>query len=309
MRKYLIRNRRKIGIIFIIAFFFIMFPYTVTMINFGKTRGVVYEPETYGKSVVIKNNNKTMEIDVEMFVPLVVYSMMPVKYEKEALKAQMVIIRTFIQYKMGDNNSIDADELTLPYTTYSELEKKWGKKYEKNYNYTMKLLVETNRETIYYDGKNICPYYHELSAGVTNTGEEPYLKSVDSSADKENKNFNKIAYFTMDEIREKLKNIINPDISDEDLSGSIKVNYEENGEYVRTVSIGDNIILAKDWSEIFNLPSYAFAVENFSGGFKMSSKGIGDGKGLSVNGALKMAEDGKEYRDILKYYYSDIEIR
>lgn len=31
-----------------------MFPYTVTMINFGKTRGVVYEPETYGKSVVIK---------------------------------------------------------------------------------------------------------------------------------------------------------------------------------------------------------------------------------------------------------------
>lgn len=86
----------------------------------------------------------------------------------------------------------------------------------------------------------------------------------------------------MDEIREKLKNIINPDISDEDLSGSIKVNYEENGEYVRTVSIGDNIILAKDWSEIFNLPSYAFAVENFSGGFKMSSKGIGDGKGLSV---------------------------
>ena len=106
MRKYLIRNRRKIGIIFIIAFFFIMFPYTVTMINFGKTRGVVYEPETYGKSVVIKNNNKTMEIDVQMFVPLVVYSMMPVKYEKEALKAQMVIIRTFILYKMGDNNSI-----------------------------------------------------------------------------------------------------------------------------------------------------------------------------------------------------------
>ena len=41
----------------------------------------------------------------------------------------------------------------------------------------------------------------------------------------------------------------------------------------------------------------------------MSSKGIGDGKGLSVNGALKMAKDGKGYRDILKYYYSEVEIR
>lgn len=275
----------------------------------GKTGNVVYEPKMYGKNVIIRNNDKTLEMDVEMFVPLVVYSMMPVKYEKEALKAQMVIIRTFILYKMGDNNTINADELTLPYTTYSELEKKWGKNYEKNYNYTMKLLVETNCEAIYCDSKYICPYYHELSAGVTNSGEEPYIKSVDSAYDKDSKEFLKIAYFTIEDVREKLKNIVTSDISDEEFINSVKANYEENGEYVRTVTVMNSTILAKDWATIFNLPSQAFSIESFSGGFKMSSKGIGDGKGLSVNGALKMAKDGSGYRDILKYYFYNIEIR
>lgn len=260
MKKYLFRNRRKIVVILLIAMFSVFFPYCVTLVNLDASNIKVYSPNLLGKSVMVKSGSQTVEMDVELFVPLVVYSMMPVKYEK-------------------------------------------------NYNYTMKLLVETNGEVIYNDSKIICPYYHELSAGITNSGEEAYFKSVDSSVDKDSDGFMKIAYFTMDDMREKLKDMVSADISDEDLLNSIKVNYEENGEYAKTVSVGENVVLAQDWQQMFELPSTAFSVEGFSGGIKMTSKGIGDGKGLSINGTLKMAESETGYREILKHYFTDVEIR
>ena len=187
--------------------------------------------------------------------------------------------------------------------------KKWGKKYEKNYNYTMKLLCETSKEVIYYNGELICPYYHELSAGVTNSGEYKYLKSVDSSIDKENSKFLNISYFSAEDLIEKLKDVIKEDASTENISSKISVNYEDNGEYVRSVNVGDNVMLMNDWQKIFELQSAAFSIEEFSGGIKITSKGKGDEKGLSINEALELAKDGKGYRDILKHYFTNVEIR
>lgn len=307
MNHILKKYKKNIILVAVISLFIIFFPFIITICNLDKVDATIYSPEMYGKNVVI--NSSGQSIDVEMFVPLVVYSMMPVDYDKEILKAQMVIIRTYIIYKLGQNNSINADDLALPYTTYSELEKKWGKKYEKKYNYTMKLLTETNCETIYYDNEVICPYYHETSAGVTNSGEYPYLKSVAVDSDKETEGFMNITYLTMEEMKEKLKNNVNADVNPQDIFGMIKINYEENGQYVRSVAIGDNTIAAGDFVKDFNLPSTAFNIENFSGGIKITCKGKGDGRGMSISGAVSMAGEGKKYNEILSYFFSDIEIR
>ena len=40
----------------------------------------------------------------------------------------------------------------------------------------------------------------------------------------------------------------------------------------------------------------------------MVSKGIGSGKGLSLFGAKKMAEQGSSYMDIIGHYYSGAEV-
>jgi stage II sporulation protein D len=294
----------------------------VTLNNLGKINTKMYSPQLYGKNIIISNSGQSM--DVEIFVPLVVYTMIPIDYDKEIIKSQMVTIRTYIIYKMGENNTINAEDLSLPYTTYSELEKSWGKKYEKNYNYTMKLLTETNCEIMYYDNEVICPYYHELSAGVTNSGEYPYLKSIDVGIDKEADDFLNITYLTFEEMKENLGDNISDDVNLKDIFDAIKVNYEENGQYVQSVEIGNNSISAEEFARNFNLPSTAFNIEKItdekksngtfsdeevSMGIKITSKGKGDGLGMSINGAINMAKEGKKYNEILLYFFSNIEIR
>ncbi len=62
------------------------------------------------------------------------------------------------------------------------------------------------------------------------------------------------------------------------------------------------------------LPSAFFYIENLKEngamtGVRIYGGGFGHGSGMSQNGAEKMAEQGKDYKEILNTYYSGIEIR
>lgn len=307
MYKFNFKINSKAFVILGLFLFVNFFPYIVTTINISKQDFRVYEPQMYGKYVLIPEKNQ--KIDVEMFVPMIVYSMMPYDYEKEALKAQFVITRTYILKKMGDSNTINASDLGLQYTTYSELENKWGKKYDKRYNETMKMLVETNGEVIYYNGELVMPFYHRLSAGVTNDGGEEYIKSVTSPWDEENKGFQRILYITFDEMRDKLKDYYDGNQTNEDLKKSLNVEYEENQIYVKKITINGKEIPRDDFINLFGINTYGFSMEEFDGGYKIDARGIGDGKGLSIYGAKKMAEENKGYHEILNYYFYNVEVR
>ena len=57
------------------------------------------------------------------------------------------------------------------------------------------------------------------------------------------------------------------------------------------------------------IPSACFEVkETTDGKILLRGGGYGHGIGLSQYGANKMAEEGKNYQEIIKYYYSDVEI-
>lgn len=292
----------------LITLFSLFFPYIVTSLKIEKNNIKIFEPEKINKTIIISSNNQNIQMDVEEFLPLVLYTMLPYDYEEEALKSQVVIIRTYILQKMGDDNSILADTIGLPYTSYAELEKKWGSKYEEKYNHTMKLISQTNGMVMKYNDKLIFPYYHEISAGSTNTGEYDYLKSVASDADLQADDYLCISYFNQDELQKKLGDIIPAGSSIDDILGNIKVNMKENNTYVDNVTLYDKTYSAEEWEKKFGLTSLAFSVEKFSDGIKMTTKGKGNGKGLSLYGAKTLAENGKGYDEILKYYYSGISI-
>lgn len=308
IKKILSKYKINIAVVSFVSLFTLLFPYIVTIINMKKADVRIFKPDMIGKYVVISNGSENVEMDIELFVPLVLYSVMPESYEEETKKAMAVIIRTYIIHKMDGAGKISAEELGLPYTTYKELEKKWGTKYEEKYNYTMKLIENTNKQIIYHEGKAIYPYYHEISAGVTNSGEYGYLQSVESKDDMQAEEYLGVLYFTTENINEKLQAKINMDLTGKNLTEEIKLNMEENNEYVRSVSVGETVISAEDWQKIFELPSTAFTFEAFFDGYKMVSKGKGCGKGLSIYGAEKMAEQGKSYNEIIKYYFSGVEI-
>ena len=57
-----------------------------------------------------------------------------------------------------------------------------------------------------------------------------------------------------------------------------------------------------------DLNSSCFFIDENEEKIKIVTKGQGHGLGLSIYGAWNMAKDGKDYIEILKYYYEGVEI-
>lgn len=317
-----IKYKKQIICMAAIIIFAILFPYIVTCVKMKDVSVRVYKPKLSGKSIVLDGytesdssvNSKgeqdkgNVTLDLEEFLPCVLYSMLPYDYEEEALKVQLLIIRTYIMMKMGENKEIRTSELGLPYTTFSDLEKKWGSDYEKLYNNTNKLIYNTSMQVIKYDGNCIYPYYHEVGEGTSCEGEYEYLKPVESREDVSADNYLGISYFAKEEIISNLKKAYGVELQADELLSKIVLNKYETCNYVKTISIGEVVISGEDFMQLFSLASLSFTVEEFAEGIKMVSKGVGNGKGLSLYGAKKMAEQGSSYEDIIKHYYSGVEI-
>lgn len=312
LKRFCKKNKKIIIFSIVIGLFSIFFPFTVSLVHIKKNNisigndNITSELKPSGKSIKIQALKQ--EIDIEYFIPLIVYSMMPVESETESLKTQFIITRTYLYYLMGEADSINAEEIALPYTTYDELEKKWGKNYEKNYSYTMKLLTSTYGQKIYYENELICPFYHELSAGITNDGNYPYLKSVNSESDKNSDKYTSEFVFSKKDFINKMNGLINiPD--DINFVAAFNTNMEENGVYVRTITFNGQTIPAKDFANLLGLSSLAFTLNAADDSLKITCYGIGDGQGLSVQGSIDMAKNRKTCNEILSYYFTGVEVR
>ena len=136
-----------------------------------------------------------------------------------------------------------------------------------------------------------------------------YLKSVDSSDDIQVKNYLSIKYFDRKDfvniIREKYEKI---EISEKSVPEDISITNEDGSEYVKTVLVGKEKISGDDFAKLFDIPSPCFTIEEYEGQIRVISKGIGHGYGISIYGANIMAENGKTYDEIIKYYFSGTHI-
>lgn len=283
----------------------IVFPGIITMIWSGKISMVDIKLQHSGYTVELQDGS---DIDMEEFIPCVIMAQLDNDTADEAAKAQIVINRTKIVKKMGDNRKISVKDLKLPYITYEQLEETYGDKFEEIYNRMIRLENETNQNIITYKGKPIDAYYHSVSSGITRDGGKEYLKSVESSDDVSADNYLSILYYTPDEFETALKNIDgNISINKESPMDGIVVTPEDGTGYVAEVSVNDIKVSGNDFYKSMKLSSPCFSIEKFNEAIRIVVKGIGNGKGLSIYGANKMAESGKLYKEILAYYYSGVE--
>jgi len=58
----------------------------------------------------------------------------------------------------------------------------------------------------------------------------------------------------------------------------------------------------------YNLKSAAFTVDYSNNAFIFTTYGFGHGVGMSQNGANILAKQGLSYVDILKFYYTGVEV-
>ena len=233
----------------------------------------------------------------------------------EALKAQAVIART--QLYLDPDMEITGNETNL-------LE---------NMDHLTFAVEDTQGEIVTYEDQPIDPAYHAVSGKMTRNSSEVagqedklYLQSVESLYDISSDEYLVIVYMEKSELAEKIQELIQqtpsaemsdaseettPDITvvPETILTDLVIEQRDSAEYVTKVRYQEVILNGEALADALELPSSLFYLTELEGKVRVMTKGLGHGLGLSQYGANAMAAEGKNYQEILKYYYQGVEIQ
>ena len=113
---------------------------------------------------------------------------------------------------------------------------------------------------------------------------------------------------TQNELLDKLRKKYSDIAIDFSNADSIKILEFTEGTRVKTVRFGNHEISGVDARQIFGLRSTNFEIIRENDNIKFSVKGYGHGVGMSQTGADSMAKQGYTAEDIIKHFYTGIEI-
>lgn len=283
--------------------------------------------------IIIKGNNKAKvymrkskeikEIDVEEYVAGVVSSEMQVNFEKEALKAQAVAARTYY-YSKRLNSCIEGQGAEIcdsihcqVYTPKEERLATWSEdKREINWNKIKEAVKETEGDVLVYNGELVkYPQFFSTSSGKTEncvdvfSEDIPYLKSIESPGEEIAPKFKSIVNIDKSTfINTITNNYRNTNLNYENLQNNIKILSRTEGGAVKEIKLGKVTISGVEFRNLFNINSANFTLNIVENEVIINCTGYGHGVGMSQWGANIMAKEGKNYKDILKHYYSGVNI-
>ncbi len=252
-------------------------------------------------------------IPFEEYIVGVLAGEMPIYFEKEALKAQAVAARSYALKRIEYNKDSDYDVvdsiLNQVYLDNEYLKEAWGDKYIDNINKLRGVVNETSLEYLDYDGEIIDALFFSTSNGYTETAslvfdiDLPYLKSVKSDWDSKTSSvFKSSTTMKLSEFYEK----IGLPYSDRLVTDVLK---RSSTNRITSISINGNVFEGTDLYNKLGLRSTDFSLIQDGDEVIINTVGYGHGVGMSQYGAEGMAEEGYNYADILKYYYSGISIK
>lgn len=299
--------RKKVAavIIFITAYLFI--PYLITVFMTG-----VLGTGDSGSAVVnniIKNYDNAREAqDTESYVTGVLAARLEFSNNPEVLKTEAVIYRTYVLYVQGDNPTVNSDELNLNSLSEKEMKSLWGDKYDENYALVKSAVDATKGKYIANNKSPIIPYFHKVSSGSTRTGDKEYISSVASADDILSEDYLSVVTVSNTDFTDKIKDKYSEIIMDDAPVNCIQIVARDSAGYVDKVQIGNLIMSGDEFASIMGLNSSCFSVGEGDNCVIFTVKGDGSGYGLSFYGAIKMAEQGRNFEEILCYYYKNIQI-
>ena len=270
--------------------------------------------------VLFTGENEIREIDIDEYLYGVVSAEMPASYEMEALKAQAVVARTYTLYKIENNANKHGDAAICTDSTCCQawiskearLEK-WQEDVRNEYwDKIVQSVDSTKGEVITYNGKLINAFFHSNSGGKTELpvnvwgGEGyPYLQTVETSGEEGYSQYQSFAEFTKEELLNKLREKY-ADIELELNTIEIIERYESGR--IKTIRFGNKEIAGVEARSILGLRSanFEFTIENDK--IKFTVYGYGHGVGMSQTGADSLAREGKNYNEIIKHFYTGVEI-
>lgn len=291
---------RKILIVIVLIIGITCFQYKEEMIELKSQFDVQNVEKNY--IVKVKMKEKSLQVPLDEYLVGVVAGEMPVSFELEALKAQVVASRTFV---MSRGLKVDNTTASQVFLTKEQMKKKWGKKYSQNKKKIEKAVKDTHNEVMTYHGNYISAMFFSSCNGKTNSSEDyfvnevAYLKSVDSSWD-----------LTIDPQNKRTKTFTKAQIKKAFgmSSNDIRITSYTNSGYVNKVVINHKEYSGREVREKLGLASSCFQIQLTSNGYVFTTWGSGHGVGMSQYGAQGMALEKKSYQDILHHYYKNIKI-
>ena len=259
-----------------------------------------------------EQTNIIKEIPFEEYIKGVVAGEMPATFELEALKAQAVASRSYAMYQMAATKDKDYDVVNTTanqvYLTDEQLKNNWKEDYPKKINKIKTAIAKTSGEYLTYNGEIVNAMFFSTSVGATENSEEvfvsalPYLRSVDSTWDKESPVYIDTYTFTLEDFYKKLNLPFNQTLK-------IEVTEKTSTGRTKTIKINGEEMKGRDVATKLSLRSNYFDIVQNQNNITITTKGFGHGVGMSQYGANGMAKEGYKYDQILKHYYQNTEIK
>lgn len=246
---------------------------------------------------------------------------MPASFELEALKAQAVVARTYSIYKIKNSKHENADicddsSCCQAWISKEDRFSKWNEEEaSSNWEKIEEAINSTKGKIIVYNGEPINAFFHSNSGGMTDTATSvwggsnyPYLQSVSTSGEENYSQYQSEVTVMKDDFINKIKEYHSDfEINFSDEKAIEILNYTEGGR-VENIKIGNLNLSGVEIRSIFGLKSAKFTIEILDNDIKISVVGYGHGVGMSQTGADSMAKNGENFENIIKHYYTGVEI-
>lgn len=281
----------------------ILIPYMITLFFHGESMGLF-------------SGKTSPDEQLEEQVLYLVSEQISGQANLEAIKAQSVIARTQLCYtKQGNVTETLAEK---SYGTEQQNEVSLSGNQENllaNMDTLAFCVEETQGEVLTYEEELICPEYHAVSGKYTRNATEVagqedkvYLQSVESVQDIYSEDYLSVIYIEKEELAKAVEGILDISVPAETILEDLVIAERDSAEYVTKVQYKDVTIHGEALREQLGLSSALFYFSELKGKVRILTKGLGHGLGLSQYGADVMAAEGKTYEEILKYYYTGVEI-
>ncbi len=271
---------------------------------------------------VLKSDGNVYDMTMRDYLISVVAAEMPVSFEPEALKAQAVAARTYTLYNMlvspsHENADVCTDYACCKaYIEIDELKTQWGGKYEEYIKKIDDAVSSTDGKYMSYNNEIVLAVFHSSSAGRTENAEEvwntgkPYLVSVDSPETADIvPNFKTTVTVTHKEFVDTVKAAYPEAYFGDDITAWVGETVNTPSGRVDHITIGGIDIEGTKLRDMFDLRSAYFSLDLNSLDATFTVTGYGHGVGMSQYGANVLALEGKNYEEILKWYYTGVELR
>ncbi len=279
-----------------------------------KQPGVAAMSERSRYVVVTESLAGREEVPLEEYLIGALAVTVPEDFTPQACRAQAVILRTNAVWfaQEAGTERISCQDLGQAFLTVRELEEKWGDAYREQYEKLEEAVHDTRDEIMQYKGIPVELPYFPLSAGATRSGEGvslqetyPYLQSVPCTDDPFSEQFEQETILAQKEMTKALGELFG---AKEEVAWEDITLVWDNTGYVTEISWKEKRISGEQFRQKLGLASACFTVEQDKDRMYIVTKGIGHGLGMSLYEANEMGKAGKEYREILGYFFPDCEI-